>query len=424
MTNSQGKPQHSLPGFHIMAKPVGPACNLNCEYCFYTEKEALFPPDENYRMSAEVLETFIRKYITAQPLSEVEFVWQGGEPTLMGLGFFRKVIELQKTYGQGKRITNCLQTNGTLFNDEWCKFLARHNFLVGLSLDGPEEIHNRYRKDRAEKSTFQDVLRGLKLMQKHGVEFNALACVAKETAGQPLEVYHFFKEHGVRFIQFLPIVERTPDSCAKELGLRLGVPTTPSRQATSTAVTPWTVEPKAYGDFLIAILEEWVRHDVGQIFVMNFEWALSAWRGTLSTTCSFSPRCGRCAVIEHNGDIYACDHYVYPQYRLGNIVTDSLKEMIESPRQRVFGAEKETALPRYCRDCEVQFACRGGCPKQRFCNSPFGEPGWNYLCGGYKKFFRHIHKYMKAMAKLLEHGLPAAKIMEAVERPLAIKLDN
>ena len=414
---------HSFKGFHIMAKPIGPVCNLRCTYCFYTEKEALFPDNEHYRMSDEVLEAYIRKYIASQKAPEVPFVWQGGEPTLMGLDFFHKVVRLQRKYGGVKRIKNSLQTNGTLLNDEWCSFMARHRFLVGLSLDGPEDIHNHYRVDRGGRPTFKKVMRGLKLMQKHGVEFNVLACVTRESAKRPLDVYRFFKEQGVQYLQFIPIVERKPDLAAEKLGLRLASPPALDRKETEI-VTPWTAEPESYGEFLIHIFEEWVRKDVSSVFVMNFEWALAAWAGVPSSTCTFAPRCGRSVIIEHNGDIYSCDHFVYPSYRLGNIVRDNLEDMIESESQVAFGAAKDTALPEYCRQCDWLFACHGECPKHRFLKTPTGELGWNYLCRAYERFFHHIDPYMRSMVRLLEHGIPANRIMDAIERPLVIKLER
>ena len=412
----------SFKGFHIMAKPIGPVCNLRCTYCFYTEKDALFPKDENYRMSDEVLEAYVRKYIASQRAPEVPFVWQGGEPTLMGLDFFHKVVRLQQRYSGVKRIKNSLQTNGTLLNDEWCRFMARHRFLVGFSLDGPEDIHNLYRVGRRGRPTFKTVMNGLKLMQKHGVEFNVLACVTRESARRPLDVYHFLKEQGVQYIQFIPVVERKSNPVAKNLGLRLASPPALNEEETEI-VTPWTVEPGSYGDFLIQIFDEWVRQDVSSVFVMNFEWALAAWAGVLSSTCNFAPRCGRSVIIEHNGNIYSCDHFVYPDYRLGNVVSGNLKDMIESDSQVAFGAAKETALPQYCRQCNWLFACHGECPKHRFVKTPTGEPGWNYLCRGYERFFNHVDPYMRSMVRLLEHHIPVKKIMEAVERPLVIKLE-
>ena len=415
---------NTAQGIHIVAKPIGPVCNLNCEYCFYLEKQALFAAGEDYRITDEVLSAFITNYILSQPTPLVEFVWQGGEPTLLGIDFFRKVIELQRPFARQKTITNSLQTNGTLLTDDWCEFLKKHNFMVGISLDGPKDIHDRYRRDRKGNGTFDRVTRGLRLLQKHKVEYNVLACVARDTATRPLDVYHFLRDEGVEFIQFTPIVERTPDANSRQLGLRMAGPAVLVKEEEQTEVTPWTVVPEEYGDFLIAIYEEWVRHDVGKVFVMNFESALNAWIGNPSPVCIHAGQCGRSVVLEHNGNVYACDHCVYPQYKLGNIVTDALSQMIEKSVQSGLGISKETALPRWCRECEVLAACRGGCPKHRFAQTYYKEPGLHYLCAGYKKFFLHIRKYLRAMTSLLENGLPASHVMDAVKGPLVIKLDE
>ncbi len=411
-------------GIHVVAKPIGPLCNLNCEYCFYLEKQALFAADEKYRMSDKVLSAFITNYITSQPTPLVEFVWQGGEPTLLGIDFFRRVIELQKPFLGTKTITNSLQTNGMLLTAEWCQFLKKHSFMVGISLDGPKEIHDRYRRDRKGNGSFEQVMRGLRLLQKHKVEYNVLACVARDTAKNPLEVYRFLRGEGVEFIQFTPVVERLSDSSNKQIGLRLAGPAALDKKEQQGDVTPWSVIPEEYGDFLIAIYEEWVRHDVGTVFVMNFEWVLNAWIGNPSPVCVYAPTCGRSVVIEHNGDVFACDHCVYRQYKLGNIMSDTLPEMVSKSLQSGFGVTKESMLPRWCRDCEVLPACQGGCPKHRFEMTYYDEPGLQYLCAGYKKFFLHIRKYLRAMATLLENGLPASRVMEAIKRPLVINLDE
>ena len=408
-------------GLHIVAKPIGPACNLNCEYCFYLEKKALFAADEKYRMPENVLSAFITKYITSQPTPVVEFVWQGGEPTLLGIDFFKRVVDLQKPFAEKKTITNSLQTNGTLLTPEWCRFLKKHNFMVGISLDGPREIHDRYRRDRKGNGTFDQVMRGLKLLQDHKVEYNVLACVARETAKRPLEVYRFLRGEGVEFIQFTPIVERLADACGRELGLSLAPSAKLDGEETNKEVASWAVVPGEYGDFLIAVYEEWVRHDVGTVFVMNFEWALNAWIGNPSPVCVHAKQCGRALVIEHNGDVYACDHCVYPANRLGNILKRSLSEMVEHSLRSGFGVSKESALPRRCRECEVLTACQGGCPKHRFARTYDDEPGLHYLCPGYTKFFRHIRKYMRIMTTLLENGLPASNVMQALKGPLVIK---
>lgn len=408
-------------GFHMLAKPTGPICNLDCDYCFYTEKEALFSGNPTYRMSDEVLEAFIQKYIETQTSPEVSFVWQGGEPTLIGLDFYRKVVQFQRKYAGEKRIENSLQTNGTLLDEEWCAFLAKNRFMVGLSLDGPEFIHDRYRVDRGKKPTFHRVMRALKLLQAFGVEYNILACVTRESSQHPLEVYRFFKEQGIRFIQFIPIVERAPDRIAADLGLRHAAPSSAKQQDVQREVTAWSVESEAYGDYLNQIFDEWVKQDVGTVHVMNFEWALTSWLGLPSTICIFSERCGQAVVMEHNGDIYSCDHYVYPQHKLGNILHDNPHELMMSDQQISFGASKAVDLPVECQRCEVRFACHGECPKRRFTLSGEGEPGLNYLCKGYKKYFRHIHPYMKVMVQLIEHGLPASKVKDVIKGPLIVK---
>lgn len=408
-------------GIHVVAKPIGPLCNLDCEYCFYLEKQALFGPDERYRMSDGVLSAFIANYISAQPTPVVEFVWQGGEPTLLGIDFFKRVIELQKPHTGQKTISNSLQTNGTLLTDAWCSFLKKNNFIVGISLDGPREVHNRHRRDRKGNGTFDQVIHGLQLLQKHHVEHNVMACVARDTAAYPLQVYHFFKDAGVEFIQFTPIVERSADECSVRHDIRLAGPPGLDTVEPQTHVTPWTVVPEEYGNFLISIYEEWVRSDVGKIFVMNFEWALNAWLSSPSPVCVHAKTCGRSVVIEHNGDVFACDHCVYPHYRLGNIMRDRLDAMVEKSLQSGFGVNKESALPTKCKSCEVLAACQGGCPKHRFATTDYDEPGLNYLCAGYKNFFLHIRKYLRVMAQLLENDLPVSYVMDAIKGPLVIR---
>lgn len=422
MNTERNSPQTGTAplGLHVVAKPVGPSCNLDCEYCFYLEKQALFAAHEKSRMSDDVLRAFITGYISSQPTPVVEFVWQGGEPTLLGLDFFRRVVELQKPYLRQKTIKNSLQTNGTLLNDAWCRFLKSHDFMVGISLDGPKEIHDRYRRDRKGGGTFDEVLRGLRLLQKHQVEYNVLAAVARETAARPLEVYRFFKDAGVEFIQFAPIVERLAGEDEARLGLRLAAPAALDRADETAAVAPWSVLPEAYGDFLNAVFDEWVRHDVGRTFVMNFEWALCAWGGIPAGVCVHAPECGRSLVIEHNGDVFACDHFVYPRYRLGNIMTETLPAMVEASLRSGFGLAKASALPGCCRECDVLAACRGGCPKHRFTGTFRDEPGLNYLCEGYKKFFRHSRKYLQGIVQLLALDLPPEYVMKAIGQPLVI----
>ncbi len=407
-------------GFHMMAKPIGPVCNLNCRYCFYTEKQALFPGKKNFRMSDAILEAFIDKYINEQEIPEIQFVWQGGEPTLLGLDFFKKAVSFQQKYAGNKIIINSLQTNGTLLDDDWCRFLKKSGFMVGLSLDGPAALHDAWRVTKNGGPTHSMVLRGLSLLQKYDIPFNAMVSVTRESCERPLEIYRFLKDRGIRHIQFTPIVERVPDTEAAELGLKNAAPPLPDSVTTGTRVTPWSVGSEAYGDFLIRIFDEWVRNDVGSVFVMNFEWALEAWMGLPSTICIFAEQCGRAVVLEHNGDIYSCDHYVYPRYRIGNILTDGPGEVIASETQARFGREKEASLPKVCRECEVLFACHGECPRHRFMTSKDGEPGLSYLCAGYLKYFRHIHPYMKVMRQLIDNGRPADLVMKAIKGPLVI----
>lgn len=385
-----------LSSIHVMAKPIGPICNLQCEYCFYREKkESIFQGKNQFRMSDGVLQSFISKYVKSEAGRTVDFVWQGGEPTLSGLDFFKKVVAFQKSIAQEKAIRNSIQTNGTLLTDDWCRFFKKHSFLVGISIDGPGRIHDRYRRDGSGKGSFDRVIHGLKLLRKHKVDFNVLACVARDTAMNPIQVYRFFKAQGVKYIQFLPVIERMPDglSCT-EGGSCLANPAMPVAEVLPNGIAPWTVSPEGYADFLIAIFEEWVRHDVGKVFVMNFEWALGAFVGSPRLPCIHAVQCGKCLVMEHNGDIYSCDHFVYPEFKLGNIRTDELTEMVEKSRGSGFGVCKQTALPRFCKECNVLLACGGGCPKHRFVNTTYDEPRLNYLCKGYKKFFTHVKKYL------------------------------
>jgi uncharacterized protein len=415
----EGLIANQAQGVHVVAKPIGPLCNLNCEYCFYLEKQALYSTETNFRMSDTVLKTFITNYVSSQPTPAVEFVWQGGEPTLLGIDFYKRVVELQRPFAAQKSISNALQTNGTLLTDDWCRFLKDHNFMVGISLDGPKEIHNRYRRDKSGKGSFDSAMHGLRLLQKHGVEYNVLVSVARETAHHPLAVYRYLRKVGVEFIQFTPIVERIGSSMQHE-GLRLAAPPSLAKEEPGK-VTPWSVDPEEYGDFLIAVFEEWVRNDVGTVFVMNFEWALNAWLGNPSPVCVHAEQCGGSLVVEHNGDVYACDHCVYPEYLLGNVISLSLPSLVQKSRQSGFGLTKETALPLQCRECEVIAACRGGCPKHRFGQSFNNKAGLHYLCRGYYNFFRHIRKYLRAMTQLLENDLPVSLVMDAVKGPLIVK---
>jgi len=407
-----GKPILEPVRFSMMAKPIGPVCNLQCRYCFYLEKAALFGDGETCRMTAEVLEAYVRKYVASQPSGPVAFHWQGGEPTLMGLDFYRMATELQERYADGRQISNVLQTNGALLDDDWGRFLAKGRWLVGISLDGPADIHNTYRLDARGQGSFDAVMEGLDTLKRHRVAFNALASVTPAGADRPLDVYEFLKEAGATFIQFMPIVERMPDDAADRLGLQLAVGLRAGERVGAVDMTPWSVQPEAYGEFLCTIFDRWVRHDVGAVTVMNFEWA-TAWRlGQPTRVCQWMPECGRSPIIEHNGDIYACDHYVYPQYRLGNILTDDLQEMIQSPDQCAFGRAKLESLPLHCRQCPVGPACWGECPKRRFVQTPDGEAGLNYLCPAYRRFFAYAGPYLEGIAQLMQGGRPASDIMK------------
>jgi uncharacterized protein len=397
--------------FHVMTKPGGSKCNLDCSYCFYLEKERLYGTPGSMRMPADVLESYIRGYIAAQPGPTVNFAWQGGEPTLLGVDFFREAVALQSRHAQGKRIENAFQTNGVLLDDEWGAFLAQHRFLVGLSLDGPAHLHDAYRVDKGGKPTFQRVMAGLEVLRRHGVEFNTLTTVHRKNSVHPVEVYRFLRDVGSRYLQFIPIVERgVPDP--KEGDLWLAAPTDGADPASLDAqVTPWSVRPADYGNFLCRVFDEWVQHDVGRIFVQHFDAALANWTGHPPGICVFSENCGRNVAVEHNGDTFSCDHYVYPRYKLGNLLNASLATMVDSEPQRAFGRAKSASLPRYCRECPVRFACHGECPKHRFLRAPGGEPGLNYLCAGYKKFFTHIDSPMRTMAALLSMKKSPAAIM-------------
>jgi uncharacterized protein len=413
-------------GIHLMAKPAGPLCNLDCSYCFYLEKAPLLGSERSFRMDDATLEAYVQGYIASQPTPEVEFTWQGGEPTLMGVPFFERAVALQRRYAAGKTIRNTLQTNGTLIDEAWCAFLAREGFTVGLSLDGPEAVHGLYRKDRAGASSFAATVRGLDLLLAHGVAVNVLVTVARDVAKHPVRIYTFLKGKGVRFIQFNPVVERAVRPGESLRGQWFAQPPALSKARPTTLegpdVTALSVEPEAYGDFLIAVFDAWIRRDVGQIHVMNFEWALAAWCQLPSTVCIFSRRCGKAAVVEHDGSVYSCDHFVYPEYWLGSLREASPAALLASPAQQAFGAAKETTLPGECLRCEYRFACHGECPKNRFAITKDGEPGLNYLCPGYKKYFKHITQYMNGMAKLVAHGQPAADIMRAFQGPLVVSL--
>ncbi len=395
--------------FHVMTKPTGPLCNLNCDYCFYLEKQGFFPRGHAFRMSDAVLERYIRDYIGSQPTPEVTFAWQGGEPTLLGLPFFEKVIELQKRHADGRRIDNTLQTNGTFLDDAWGEFLHRNGFLVGISIDGPPHLHDTYRRDRKGGPSSAEVLRGLEILKKHRVEFNTLTVVNRQNARWPLVVYRYLKKIGSRYMQFIPAVERA----GEESGSLAGPPDPETAGEEVARVTPWSVRPVDYGSFLVSIFREWVRRDVGSVFVQSFDVALAAWVGAPPGVCVAAPNCGKGLAMESNGDVYSCDHYVYPEYRLGNIAETPIAELAASAFQEKFGRDKSETLPRYCRECRYRFACNGGCPKYRFLETPDGEPGLNYLCAGYRRFFRAVEPSMKKMAGLLDAGRAPAEIMRS-----------
>jgi uncharacterized protein len=399
------------PAFSVMAKPSGPACNLNCNYCFYTEKEHLFPGKSHYRMSEELLESFIRQKIEAHKSSRVHFAWQGGEPTLLGVPYFERVVELQKKYAQGKSITNSFQTNGVLIDDAWCRFFSQNQFLIGISIDGPLHLHDRHRLYRNGGSSFDQVMHAIRLLKNYRIEFNTLTVVHKDNSGSALEVYNFLKEAGSGFMQFIPVVERQTSGNTRE-GLALISPDSEEE----ARVTEWSVEPLQYGLFLSAIFDEWVRNDVGKVFVQHFDVALEIWLGLPASICVFGHTCGQATVIEHNGDVYSCDHYVYPANKLGNLLHTSLVEMLVSDQQRKFGKDKLNLLPSVCHSCEVRFACNGECPKHRFVKAEGEQHRQNYLCAGYRHFFNHIDPYMRFMANEYGNGRAPANVMNWTKR--------
>ncbi len=389
--------------FHVMAKPIGPICNLDCKYCFYLEKESLYPQVQKWAMREDVLDSYVRQYIEAHDTPLINFAWQGGEPTLLGVDYFRRLVEIQKRYANGKRIQNAFQTNGVLLNDDWAALFKENEFLIGVSVDGPRELHDAYRVDKGGQPTFDRVMRGIETLKRNGVEFNTLTTVHRGNADHPVEVYRFLKENGSGFMQFIPIVERIAQQVTAD-GLQLISPDF----AGAAQVAPWSVEPRQFGRFLCAIFDEWVRRDVGKCFVQLFDVSLETWSGMEASLCIFKRQCGHALALEHGGDLYSCDHFVYPQNRLGNIMDAPLAALVESEQQRSFGEAKESTLPKYCRECDVRFACNGECPKHRFVKTPDGEAGLNYLCAGYKMFFHHVDPYMRFMAReLAAHRAPA-----------------
>jgi len=379
-----------------MAKPTGSACNLHCDYCFFLKKAGLYP-GSRFRMPDEVHEAYIRQLLEAHQVPQITVAWQGGEPTLMGLDFFKRSVELQKKYQKpGTRIENSFQTNGILLDDEWCKFFHDNGWLVGLSLDGPKKLHDRYRKDQAGHGTFDRVLAAARRLQAHKVEFNILCTVNSKNSEHPLDVYRFFRDElGTHYIQFIPIVERDNETGCQE----------------GDRVTDRSVRPGQWGRFLIEIFDEWVRKDVGDTFVLNFDGALAGWLDMAGTVCIFGPTCGLGLALEHNGDLYSCDHFVEPRYLLGNILETPLVELVASEKQVKFGQDKKDTLPQTCKDCEFLRVCHGECPKNRFVEAPHGGLALNYLCAGYKAFFKHADRAMRIMADLLRQNRPASDVM-------------
>ena len=391
--------------FSVVVKPIGPKCNLTCRYCYYLDKDRLYPNPHRFRMSNRLLEAFTRDYIGAhRDMAEITFLWQGGEPTLLGRGFFRKALEFQRRYcPPGLKISNALQTNGTLLNQRWVAFLREHGFLVGLSIDGPRRLHDRYRVTRKGAPTFGAVSRALRLLRREQVAFNTLTVVHRANARHGREVYRFLRDEGARFMQFIPLVERLRDDG--------GLAGPPAPNDTQT-VAPWSVPPQGFGRFMCAVFDEWVRRDIGSISVQLFDVHLAQWSGLPSTLCVFAETCGQAPALEHNGDLYACDHFVYPGHCLGNMKQRAIGDLARSAQQRRFGQDKRDSLPRRCRECSFLFACNGGCPKHRFARTPDGEPGLNYLCPSYTCFFDHANATMRLMAGLLRAGRPPALASE------------
>ncbi|MDR9830109.1 anaerobic sulfatase maturase [Vibrio sp. FNV 38] len=410
---------NNITNCHVMAKPSGSVCNIDCEYCFYLEKEKLYPErQKNWRMDEDTLEKFIQQYIDAQSGDAVQFAWQGGEPTLLGIEFYQKVIQLCKQYGHNKKISHAFQTNGIVINDEWCQLFKENDFLIGISIDGPEDLHDTYRTNTSGRGTHNKVLDAIKLLKKHKVDFNTLTVVNDKNVRQPLRTYQYLKSIGSNFIQFIPLVEReTSDSATNDTWL-----INPDEK--HGKVTRWSVKPKEYGQFLNEIFDYWVKHDVGSVFVQQFDATLTTWLGQPSPICVFSPRCGHAFAIEANGDLFQCDHYVYPEYKLGNIHSNSIKAMNNSSEAISFGLNKSKLLNNKCRSCRYQFACHGGCPKHRFLSGPEGKLDHNYLCEGYYSFFDHSQHAMVFMAKLIKNGQSPALIMESYNNEKTIKVSR
>lgn len=391
---------------YIMLKPAGALCNLRCKYCYYLEKNELYKRQGNHVITDELLEKFVKEYIEAQTTPNILFTWHGGETLMRPISFYRRALELQRIYSHGRQIDNCIQTNGTLLNDEWCEFFKQNNFLVGVSIDGPQEFHDEYRKTGTGRPTFRDVMKGINLLNKYGVEWNALAVVNDFNAEYPLDFYHFFKEIGCRYIQFTPIVERIttrPDN------LRLA----PGMQEEGM-LADFSITARQWGNFLCTIFDEWVHHDVGEYYIQLFDATLANWVGQAPGICTMAEECGHAGVMEFNGDVYSCDHFVFPEYKLGNLHDQTIFEMMNGQRQREFSRMKKQMLPQQCRECRFLFACHGECPKNRFVRDKYGNPGLNYLCQGYYRFFKHVAPYMDFMKNELENHRAPANVMNHI----------
>ena len=393
---------------YVMLKPAGAHCNLACKYCYYLEKNKLYPTAQRHLMSNEMLEQFTREYIEAQTMNQVLFTWHGGEPLLRSIDFYRKALSLQQKYAGGRRIDNVIQTNGTLLTDEWCEFFAQNHWLVGISIDGQQPYHDHYRLTAAGKPSWKKVMQGIKLLKKHGVEWNAMAVVNAYNVNHPMEFYRFFKENGCQFLQFTPIVERlTRHEDGRTLASLADKNEIPLSEA--------SVTPEQWGYFLCAIFDEWVRKDVGKIFVEIFDCTLANWMGVSPGICAYSKECGHAGVMEHNGDVYSCDHFVFPEYKLGNIRDHSLIDMLYGEQQQEFSRLKHSSLPRQCKECDMEFACHGECPKNRFMKDKYGDSGLNYLCPGYYHYYQHVAPYMDYMKQELMSQRPPSNIMKVVQ---------
>ena len=393
---------------YVMLKPAGAHCNLACKYCYYLEKSHLYQNSLRHLMSDEMLEQFTREYIEAQTMPQVLFTWHGGEPLMRSIDFYKKALALQKKYAHGKQIDNVIQTNGTLLTDEWCEFFAQNHWLVGISIDGPQEYHDHYRVTPAGKPSWEKVMQGISLLKKHRVEWNAMAVVNAYNAEHPLEFYHFFRDNGCQYLQFTPIVERlTEHEDGRTLASLADNREIPLADA--------SVTPEQWGNFLCTIFDDWVRHDVGKTFVEIFDCTLANWMGVLPGICAYSKECGHAGVMEHNGDVYSCDHFVFPEYKLGNIKDQSLIDMLYGEKQQAFSRLKHTSLPRQCKECDMEFACHGECPKNRFEKDKYGEPGLNYLCQGYYQYYSHVAPYMDFMKRELLAQRPPANIMNVLK---------